>query len=226
MEFVVSDMHFYHENIIGFDGRPFNTVNEMNQTLIDNWNAVVHTEDTVYILGDMFFRANVEEVENVLSRLNGKKIYIFGNHEKLLRSDKRVLNTYFESSHEVLNIKHRYNGRDYQVYMSHYPVPMYDGHFREKAVHLYGHVHKTTEQLYSVYQQLMNFANRNEPRTHKMLNVGVMMKYMGYEPKTLSYVIEKSEIHSDRLYRYYNEECGKVMPTLEEFRKQEYLYLY
>lgn len=50
--FYIADTHFNHSNIIGFDNRPFSSVEEMNETLIHNWNSVVKHGDQVYILGD------------------------------------------------------------------------------------------------------------------------------------------------------------------------------
>ena len=48
--FYISDLHIGHENILRFDNRPFADVSEMNNKLIENWNARVHSNDTVYIL--------------------------------------------------------------------------------------------------------------------------------------------------------------------------------
>ena len=50
--FMIADTHFGDENIIKFEGRPFKSVKEMNQTMIENWNSVVSDEDTVFVLGD------------------------------------------------------------------------------------------------------------------------------------------------------------------------------
>ena len=54
--FYIADLHFGHTNIIRFDGRPFSTVEGMNDTLVANWNNRVKDSDTVYILGDFSFR--------------------------------------------------------------------------------------------------------------------------------------------------------------------------
>lgn len=226
MRHIVSDTHFYHENIIRFDGRPFATIEEMNQTLIDNWNAVVHPTDTVYVLGDMFFKAKNEQVVEVLDKLNGEIIYVWGNHERELKRNPEVVKKYFKETHDYLVIPYTYQDTTYRLTLGHYPIPMFDGHFRNKAIHFYGHVHGTEEQFYAVYQQLMNFSNSNVPETHMMLNVGVMMKIMGYEPKPVNYVIEKAKEQSIALHEYFTKDCKGVLPTLEEFRKQTHLYLY
>ena len=41
MNYYISDLHIGHENILRFDNRPFADVNEMNNKLIENWNARV-----------------------------------------------------------------------------------------------------------------------------------------------------------------------------------------
>ncbi len=56
MTYFTSDLHFGHENIIRFSNRPFSSAEEMNRTLIDNWDSRVTDRDDIYILGDMFYR--------------------------------------------------------------------------------------------------------------------------------------------------------------------------
>lgn len=75
-----SDTHFGHAKILEYEAeaRPFASVEEMNEALIDRWNSVVHAGDTVYHLGDFCFgRANIE----IAGRLNGKKRLVMGNHD-------------------------------------------------------------------------------------------------------------------------------------------------
>lgn len=47
--YFTSDTHFNHANIIGFCSRPFKNVNEMNETLIANWNRVVGVPQSSYV---------------------------------------------------------------------------------------------------------------------------------------------------------------------------------
>ena len=79
--FFTADTHFGHKNIIKYCNRPFASLDEMNETLIENWNKVVSLEDTVYILGD-FAYCSKTSVEDFLKRLNGEKHLISGNHER------------------------------------------------------------------------------------------------------------------------------------------------
>lgn len=76
--FFIADMHFSEENIIKYENRPFASVQDMNEKLIDKWNARVGEKDMVYVLGD--FGASGQEKE-ILSRLQGIKYLVKGNHD-------------------------------------------------------------------------------------------------------------------------------------------------
>ena len=78
--FFTSDTHFTHNNIIKFCNRPFKDVEEMNQTLVDNWNKVVGPTDIIYHLGDFCF-AGSAEWHSIIGQLNGRIHLILGNHE-------------------------------------------------------------------------------------------------------------------------------------------------
>lgn len=81
----ISDTHFGHEKILTFkqpDGvtplRPFSSVEEMDETMVENWNRVVKAGDKVYHLGDVSMS---KKSFPILARLNGKKTLIAGNHD-------------------------------------------------------------------------------------------------------------------------------------------------
>lgn len=80
-QFIISDLHFGHTNIIKYENRPFNDTRHMNETMIDNWNKVVSKKDKVYVLGDVSF-LNKEETKQIVSQLYGYKTLIMGNHDK------------------------------------------------------------------------------------------------------------------------------------------------
>ena len=82
-KFYISDLHLGHKNILAFDNRPFFSLEEMTETIISNWNSVVGKNDSVYVLGDMFW--NNAEIPIVLPRLNGFKYLIKGNHDRVNR---------------------------------------------------------------------------------------------------------------------------------------------
>lgn len=78
--FFTADTHFGHANIIKFCNRPFKTVEEMDETIIQNWNAVVAPDATIFHLGDFCLDSKARWKE-IFDRLNGKKYLIIGNHD-------------------------------------------------------------------------------------------------------------------------------------------------
>lgn len=79
--YFTSDHHFGHKLIIDFESRPFGGTEDMNRTMIANWNAAVGMEDTVFHLGDFSFM-NLEDTRRIVSALHGYKILILGNHDR------------------------------------------------------------------------------------------------------------------------------------------------
>lgn len=91
--FVISDTHFGHENIIKYCGRPFANAELMDEVLIENWNSVVKPQDKVYHLGDVYMGHRREDINPILSKLNGKKRLILGNHDN---GKDQVLQKHFQ----------------------------------------------------------------------------------------------------------------------------------
>lgn len=80
--FFTADTHFGHAAIIRMCGRPFGSAEEMDESLVARWNAVVGPKDDVYHLGDFAFRAHPEHILLVFHRLNGRKHLVIGNHDR------------------------------------------------------------------------------------------------------------------------------------------------
>lgn len=138
MRFFISDTHFGHKNIIRFCDRPFADVDEMNEALIDNWNNVVGEDDTVYHLGDVALGPWVEW-DSILTRLNGYKVLVVGNHERIFKGEtaknqRRFATEYpkwFEEIHHNIENFELANGR--KVHLSHFP---YEADHMEKSRHM------------------------------------------------------------------------------------------
>ena len=178
--FYIADTHFDHDAIISFDNRPFIFgAEEMNAALIKNWNGVVGKDDTVYILGDFCWSTADRWIE-VLEQLNGNKELILGNHD--LKNMPAKLKKMFQDIKEYKEIKD--NGRD--VVLCHYPIPCFKNHFYG-WYHLYGHVHNSFEA------NMMENAKRLMTDLYgeqcQMYNVGCMMPYMDYTPRTLNEIV-------------------------------------
>jgi len=80
--YIISDTHFKHANIIKYQNRPFDNVDEMDNIMFDNWNSVINYNDIVYFLGDLCMGNPSHWLEN----LNGTKVMIRGNHDKQLKN--------------------------------------------------------------------------------------------------------------------------------------------
>ena len=85
--FVISDTHFYHENIIKYCNRPFKSVEEMNEIMVDNWNHIVQPQDHIYHLGDVSIERGSKNSQQarrlirLIQRLKGHKRLLLGNHD-------------------------------------------------------------------------------------------------------------------------------------------------
>ena len=174
MNFYIADTHFGHANIIRYDNRPFTDAAEMDSVMIDRWNCAVSGEDTVYIIGDFSWR-NAGETRHILDSLNGGKILIRGNHDGVCGG----LTDAFENIADYLEIDD--NGTT--VVMSHYPMPFWSGQF-QNSVHLYGHVHNSHQ--WNMMESWKHELKALQALPTRMLNVGCMMTYMDYTPRTLT----------------------------------------
>jgi calcineurin-like phosphoesterase family protein len=122
--FITSDLHFYHSNILKFQSnRKFDLVEEMNESIILEWNLKVSNNDIIYHLGDFCFNAT-KNIDKVASRLNGTKIFILGNHD-----NKKLLESYGEIRHLEMDIC-----------LFHFPI----SYWHKQAfgsLHFHGHTH-------------------------------------------------------------------------------------
>ena len=81
--YFTSDFHLQHKRIIEFSKRPFANVEEMDEAIIKNWNSRITNQDCIYFLGDFAF-SNAAFVAQTIRRLNGRILFIRGNHEQPL----------------------------------------------------------------------------------------------------------------------------------------------
>lgn len=181
--FFTSDLHFCHENILRFDRRPFNSVEEMNEELIRRWNAKVRNGDLVYVLGDFIWRGGMI-AEGIIKSLNGQIILIKGNHDSFLRNAeaKNALAGVKDYDDICVTLS---SGAIRRCILSHYFIPFYNGH-RLNAIHLHGHSHNTKEAA----EERRIVKELNDKGYELMVyNVGCM--YWNYEPVTLDEILEK-----------------------------------
>jgi calcineurin-like phosphoesterase family protein len=169
-----SDQHFGHANIIKHCGRPFENVYEMDCFMIERWNNSVATNDHVYIIGDLMFRAQ-KSPEHYLDQLKGKKHLIVGNHDKYWMK-KCDLGKYFLSVDTLLEIGDGKNN----IVLCHYPMMSWNK-MMHGTYHIFGHIHNGTNAAY--WPLLCSMPNA--------LNAGVDVN--GFSPCTLEELIANRE---------------------------------
>ena len=189
MDYFIADTHFFHENVIRFDKRPFTSVEEMNAKMRDWWNNTVRTNDRVYILGDFLWldpREQEREYIDFTKSLNGHKVLIEGNHDNVKRFSPEINNCFeniFQRKEIKLNKK--------KIIMDHFPMMSYHQDVQDSVWHFHGHTHITGEQDWVEKWTLELIENHKMGTpTGQIINVGCMMPYMNYIPRTAEEIIE------------------------------------
>ena len=194
MNYYISDLHLFAnsqtKNGKNFDNRPFENVEEMNKYFLDAWNSKIKSDDTVYILGDLHIRGKNEDLIALVSKFNGKKVLIKGNHDNVLDPNYSSL---FEEICDYKELTEKVNGEAYRLVLSHYPILFWNGQHRGSIL-LYGHVHNSVEDEF--FQQTIEVMNEseelhfnNDDKKVRAFNVGCCMPYMNYEPQTFESIL-------------------------------------
>lgn len=116
--------HYGHSNIIRLCDRPFSSVEEMDEMLIENHNKLVKKDDIVYHHGDFAFKGRQDNAE-IIKKLNGKIMLIRGNHDPVLWGPHMI--------------EHKVNKK--LIVMFHYPIEEWNGYYHG-SIHTHCHTHK------------------------------------------------------------------------------------
>ena len=139
MIYFTSDSHYGHRNILGFSRGSFRSIEEHDETLIREWNALVGPNDTVYHLGD-FALCNKSRMSECWHALQGRKQHVPGNHDQ--QSFLDMIHTWADRGlgHALLGRLHTFRSDGERAELCHYPLEVWDrGH--HGAFHLHGHSH-------------------------------------------------------------------------------------
>lgn len=163
--FFIADTHFHHQNIIGYENRPFNDVDEMTETMVENWNKVVRRDDRVFVLGDFVFHPSAN-LDNITKRLRGNKVLVMGNH------DSASISTYIKAGFkEVYRYPIIYKGF---WMLSHEPLYI---NSNMPYANIFGHVHsnpaysdcKAQTFCASVEREHVNYTPINYEEVRKLM---------------------------------------------------------
>lgn len=183
--YYIADLHFGHSNILSFDNRMFPSIEVHDAELVTRWNEVVSPDDTVWILGDVSWYGPQRTTE-ILGELNGTKNLVTGNHDKRMIRSRDVRDCFAE----IVPYKEIELEGGGGIVLCHYPIPCFNNHYYG-WFHLYGHVHNSFEWNMMKHAKYQMEALYNTPC--RMYNVGCMLPYMNYTPRTLAEIAEESE---------------------------------
>lgn len=179
--YFIADLHFGHKNVLSYDNRPFTTVEENDQALIYNWNCAVGITDDVWILGDISWYPATKTIE-IFNQLNGNKHLCVGNHDTKLLRNRDVQKLFVE----IVDYKEIQLDSKNGIILSHYPIPCFKNHYYG-WVHLYGHVHNSFE--WNMMEHVKLEMEQLYDLPCKMYNVGCMIPYMDFTPRTLEQIL-------------------------------------
>jgi len=160
-----SDLHLGHKSILKFQNRPFNDVEEMNHRIIHNFNSVVHTNDILYLLGDVTHRIPESQANELIKKLKGRKILIRGNHD----------GDYDKSLFEEIYDYKEFNHEKIKFVLMHYPLMEWNRSRHNGSIHLHGHIHS-------------NGNYNEENRNNGILRYDVGVDANNYFPVSLRYI--------------------------------------
>ena len=172
--FLISDMHFDHQNIIKYCNRPFRSKDEMNKALLANWNSLLGDSEKLYYLGDLCYGRGRKPIDYWLSKLNGEICFIRGNHD-----------TDIITKAEVLEDKYLIKYKNYKFLLMHDPYrpTNWDGWI------IHGDKHNNDLKDYPFINQ-------------KNKTVNVCAEVVNYTPLNLDTII--SMIETGRSYKTLN----------------------
>lgn len=134
MLYLISDLHLGHGNIIDYENRPFDTADEMDSSLIENWNSVISSSDTVFYGGDLTLARKSKSIQ-YFNQLNGDITFIYGNHDKL------PTNEFIPEFNQQLSHTIRFTYDDFIFYYTHWPQNLPTIVSDKRCWKIHGHVH-------------------------------------------------------------------------------------
>jgi len=171
--FFTADTHFGHTKILSYENRPFKDLEDMNESMIENWNKKVGKKDRIYILGDFVFSNPIP----IGTRLNGYKILIRGNHDRY--SVTKAKRAGIKEVYDLKTIKID----NQNIVLCHYPMYSW-----EKSCHgswnLHGHIHSNTIEFnplrYNVGVDINNFTPLSYEEVENIIIDQIIIENRGF----------------------------------------------
>jgi calcineurin-like phosphoesterase family protein len=152
--YFTSDTHYMHQNICrgttrwsNADGftRNFDTLDQMNDRIVNGINTTVGQDDILFHLGDWSF-GGFERIEEFRNRINCKNIHIvLGNHDHHIERDREGIRRLFTSVNQYLELEVKGNDWEQNYVLMHYPIISWNK-MNDGVIHLHGHVHLSADR--------------------------------------------------------------------------------
>jgi len=191
MRYFTSDLHLGHVNILKpeYCDRPWPDVLAMDEGLIAAYNSVVKPDDEVIIIGDLAM-GDKGRIPWLVSRLNGKKHIVLGNHDLDKHGKVRPQIELAGFVSIVTEMKLEEDGK--KLYIHHEPNPDWKTEWPEADYHLCGHVHQSFTRA-----RFDDSTKKFEPDPSGLIiNVGVDVS--GYKPMTFAQLFERPYVTAKR----------------------------
>ncbi len=174
INYAISDLHLDHPNIIDKCNRPFDSVEEMNQTLIQNWNNTVSEDETILFLGDLAM-ARKDRQKELYNKLNGNIIFIKGNHDDLT----------MQSGIGLIYDGIEFNIKGIPFYATHKPLNTANSY----RWILHGHTHNDDLQNNPFYNPAYN-------------SINVSAELINYKPISITEIINTIRNNNTKIKKY------------------------
>lgn len=182
-----SDLHFWHKNICKYCGRPYETVEQMNAGIVNNWKQLIKDDDTVFVLGDLGF-CGIEKLRAEIEQLPGQIYVIQGNHDsdKILAKLKEegLIKDYCKLQYVTIIGDEECPEQD--LTLCHFP--MVDWYNKEKGAWMvHGHQHQLPETpSCSVKHWDVGLdKNHGSPITFEQLKINITKQYVEHSQQSV-----------------------------------------
>lgn len=146
--YLTSDLHFGHDREFVWKVRGFNSVQEMNETIVNRWNEIISDNDDIYVLGDVMLGS--AENAKYIAQLKGKIHIALGNHDT---DSRKEIYKHLPNVVEIADVGIKIKYKKYHFVLTHFPMltgNLEKESLKQMSLNLYGHTHQTSNFYYDM----------------------------------------------------------------------------
>ena len=200
MKYFTSDTHINHKSILELQQRPFLTLSEHDECIIDNICNTVTRDDELFFIGDVIMGENVEYGLSLLRKIPCDKYLIKGNHDK----KKEKYGDVFKDITKYMEIKDKEH--ELVLCLSHYPFLCWH-HQRKGSIMLHGHIH--SDPSYNVINKKLGIKRYDvgvDANDYKPVSLETIIKFFkDVERPSLKDICMNEYVKQNQILGLYNE---------------------